>query len=159
PSRAARGAGLERQDLAPHGRRPCSVGEPRRGGADPGAGGRRADDRGDGDRQYRLGRRAADGGPRAGPLTGGRMALSPAADETILSVGELTRRLKESIEIEFPALWVRGEVSGLKRPDSGHLYFALKEGRIAVLDCVLWRTNAVRLSFEPRDATDVEVFG
>jgi exodeoxyribonuclease VII large subunit len=87
------------------------------------------------------------------------MALSPAADETILSVGELTRRLKESIEIEFPALWVRGEVSGLKRPDSGHLYFALKEGRIAVLDCVLWRTNAVRLSFEPRDGMEVEVFG
>ena len=87
------------------------------------------------------------------------MALSPAADDTILSVGELTRRVKESLETEFPALWVRGEISGFKRADSGHLYFALKEGRDALVDCVMWRTSSTRLSFEPRDGAEVEAFG
>ncbi len=87
------------------------------------------------------------------------MALSPAADDTILTVGELTRRVKESLETEFPALWVRGEISGLRRADSGHFYFSLKEGRVAVLDCAMWRTHAVRLAFEPRDGAEVEAFG
>jgi len=87
------------------------------------------------------------------------MALSPATDDTILSVGQLTRRLKESLESEFPALWVRGEISGFKRADSGHLYFALKEGRDALIDCVMWRTSATKLAFEPRDGAEVEAFG
>src|SRR5213594_2290519 len=87
------------------------------------------------------------------------MALSPASEERILTVGELTRRIKESLEVEFPSLWVRGEVSGFKRADSGHLYFSLKEGRDALIDCVVWRTSAVRLGFEPRDGAEVEAFG
>ena len=87
------------------------------------------------------------------------MASSPAPDETVLTVGDLTRRIKESLEGEFPALWVRGEISGFKRADSGHLYFALKEGRDALIDCVMWRTGAARLGFEPRDGAEVEAFG
>ena len=87
------------------------------------------------------------------------MAHSPAPDETILTVGGLTRRIKESLEGEFPALWVRGEISGFKRAESGHLYFALKEGREALIDCVMWRAGAARLSFEPRDGSEVEAFG
>ena len=87
------------------------------------------------------------------------MALSPAADDTILTVGELTRRVKESLETEFPSLWVRGEISGFKRAESGHLYFALKEGRDALIDCVMWRASAARLAFEPRDGGEVEAFG
>ena len=87
------------------------------------------------------------------------MAHSPAPDETILTVGGLTRRIKESLEGEFPALWVRGEISGFKRAESGHLYFALKEGREALIDCVMWRAGAARLGFEPRDGSEVEAFG
>src|SRR5439155_844154 len=66
---------------------------------------------------------------------------------------------KESLEVGFPALWVRGEVSGLKRAESGHLYFALKEGREALIACVMWRTSASRLACEPRDGAEVEAFG
>jgi exodeoxyribonuclease VII large subunit len=87
------------------------------------------------------------------------MSTSPAPDDNILTVGELTRRVKESLETEFPSLWVRGEISGFKRADSGHLYFALKEGRDALIDCVMWRASAGRLGFEPRDGAEVEAFG
>jgi exodeoxyribonuclease VII large subunit len=86
------------------------------------------------------------------------MAISPAPEE-ILSVSALTRLIKESLEGGFPAVWVRGEISGFKRADSGHLYFSLKEGKDALVDCVMWRASAGRLAFEPRDGTEVEAFG
>jgi len=87
---------------------------------------------------------------------------TPAArreTEAILSVGELTRRIRETLEDGFPAVWVRGELSGVRPSDRGHLYFTLKDGRDAVLSCAMWRSQTQRLSFEPRDGLAVEVFG
>lgn len=86
------------------------------------------------------------------------MAISPAP-ETILSVTALTRLIKETLGDRFPAVWVKGELSGFKRSDRGHLYFSLKDGTTALLDCVMWKTAAGRLTFEPRDGTEVEAFG
>jgi len=86
------------------------------------------------------------------------MALSPSP-ESILSVSALTRLIKDTLGQTFPAVWVKGELSGFKRSDRGHLYFAMKEGTTALLDCVMWKTTAGRLAFEPRDGTEVEAFG
>ncbi len=87
------------------------------------------------------------------------MSLSPQTDERILTVGELTRAIKETLNEAFPGIWVKGELSGIKRPDSGHLYFNLKEGTQAVIACAMWRTSATRLTFDPKDGTEVEAFG
>jgi exodeoxyribonuclease VII large subunit len=86
------------------------------------------------------------------------MAISPAPD-SILSVGALTRLIKETLGDAFPAVWVKGELTGFKRSDRGHLYFSLKEGKDALIECVMWKGTAGRLSFEPRDGTEVEAFG
>jgi len=86
------------------------------------------------------------------------MSLSPAP-EGILSVTALTRLIKDTLGQAFPAVWVKGELSGFKRSDRGHLYFSMKEGTTALIDCVMWKTPAARLSFEPRDGTEVEAFG
>jgi exodeoxyribonuclease VII large subunit len=86
------------------------------------------------------------------------MALSPAPD-SIYTVSTLTRLIKNTLEGDFPAVWVRGELSGCRRPESGHLYFALKDATTALLDAVLFRTDALRLGFEPRDGMEVEAFG
>ncbi len=86
------------------------------------------------------------------------MAISPAP-EAILSVSALTRLIKETLGAAFPAVWVKGELSGFKRSDRGHLYFSLKEGTTALVDCVMWKGTAGRLTFEPRDGTEVEAFG
>ena len=86
------------------------------------------------------------------------MAISPSP-ESILSVSALTRLIKDTLGQAFPAVWVKGELSGFKRSDRGHLYFAMKEGTNALLDCVMWKTTASRLSFEPKDGTEVEAFG
>ncbi|MEO5617506.1 MAG: exodeoxyribonuclease VII large subunit [Candidatus Eisenbacteria bacterium] len=86
------------------------------------------------------------------------MAATPAP-ESVLGVAALTRLIKETLAGSFPAVWVKGEISGFKRADSGHLYFSLKEGRDALIQCVMWRGSAARLGFQPQDGTEVEAFG
>ncbi|MBK7367529.1 MAG: exodeoxyribonuclease VII large subunit [Candidatus Eisenbacteria bacterium] len=87
------------------------------------------------------------------------MALSPQQDDHILSVGELAAQLKQVLNEQFPGLWVRGEITGFKRYDSGHLYFTLKDGTPAMVPAVMWRGNASKLAFAPKDGTEVEAFG
>ncbi len=56
----------------------------------------------------------------------------------ILTVRALTEQLRRSLEGRFPFVWVRGEVSNLSRPGSGHIYFSLKD-QDAQLQCVWFR--------------------
>jgi exodeoxyribonuclease VII large subunit len=79
----------------------------------------------------------------------------PEGPET---VGELTRRITNTLEVEFPQVWVVGEVSNFKRHTSGHLFFSLKDDR-AALRCVMWRSTAERLKHEIADGTEVEARG
>ena len=85
------------------------------------------------------------------------MATAPAP-EGILSVSALTGLIKGTLADAFPAIWVRGELTGFKRHGSGHLYFSLKDEG-AVLGCVMWKGRAGRLGFEPRDGLEAEAFG
>jgi exodeoxyribonuclease VII large subunit len=55
-------------------------------------------------------------------------------------------------------LWVEGEISNFSRPSSGHLYFTLKDSQSAIR-CVMWRTWAARLNFEPREGLAIEAHG
>lgn len=77
-----------------------------------------------------------------------------------LSVSEITsylRQLLESDEI-LRDVWVRGEISNLSRPSSGHVYFTLKDPT-AALRCVIWRTTAQRIKGEFTNGTAVEAHG
>ena len=47
-------------------------------------------------------------------------------------------------------LRVSGEISGFKRHSSGHLYFSLKDEN-ALVRCVMFRQQAMRLTFQPQD--------
>jgi hypothetical protein len=58
----------------------------------------------------------------------------------------------------FPGQWVKGEISGFRPHTSGHLYFKLKDAS-AQLDCAMFKMNAMRLSFTPRDGLEVEAYG
>lgn len=69
--------------------------------------------------------------------------------DTILSVRELTERLRHVLEQRFPYIWVRGEVTNLSRPSSGHVYFSLKDGD-ALLGCVWFRgQQRAQENFDP----------
>jgi len=74
---------------------------------------------------------------------------------TVLSVSELLRSVRDTLERRFPLLWVRGEVSNLSRAASGHLYFTLKD-RGAQAECVLFRSRAAALELPLREGSQVE---
>jgi exodeoxyribonuclease VII large subunit len=68
-----------------------------------------------------------------------------AQDSEPLSVAELDRKLRHAVESATLGAWVQGEVSGLKRAASGHVYFSLKDEREdAVIDAVAYRDSALR---------------
>lgn len=60
---------------------------------------------------------------------------------TIYSVNALVDALRNLLEASYPVVWVEGEISGLAKPASGHLYFSLKEGN-AVIRCVFFRNRS-----------------
>jgi exodeoxyribonuclease VII large subunit len=79
-------------------------------------------------------------------------------DAQVLSVGELTLRLKTLLEAGFPQVNVRGEISNLSRASSGHVYFTLKD-ESAQIRAVLWRSAAMRIQFEIHDGLHVVAAG
>lgn len=69
----------------------------------------------------------------------------------VWTVGELNARLK-SLLGGMGRIAVEGEVSGLKRPASGHLYFDLKDkarGVESVVHCAIWRSQVARALKNP----------
>jgi exodeoxyribonuclease VII large subunit len=74
----------------------------------------------------------------------------------VLTVSELLRSARETLESRFPLQWVRGELSGPKLAPSGHLYFTLKDER-AQAECVMFRSRAALLDWEPCEGMKVEV--
>jgi exodeoxyribonuclease VII large subunit len=84
--------------------------------------------------------------------------FAAASAEGAWTVGEVTRRARTVVEAGLPPLWVRGEVSGFKRWQSGHWYFALRD-RTAQLRCVMFARDNRRLPTAPVDGMQVFVFG
>ena len=74
----------------------------------------------------------------------------------ILSVTELAQLLRGALDAGVGTVWVAGEISNLKRPASGHLYFTLKDDRTQ-LAAVMFRSAAQVLVFQPVDGMDVVV--
>lgn len=75
-----------------------------------------------------------------------------------LSVSDLAQALKRTVEDRFGFVRLRGELSGVKRAASGHLYASLKDEG-AVIDAVMWRGGAARLAFAPEDGLEVIASG
>ena len=82
----------------------------------------------------------------------------PGDNALALSVGELSARLKRTVESEYGNVRLRGEISGFKRVASGHCYLCLKD-EDAVIDAVIWRTSAGALAFRPEDGAEVIATG
>jgi exodeoxyribonuclease VII large subunit len=90
---------------------------------------------------------------------GGLVAKDTAGDNAAaLSVSEISALLKRTVEDRFGFVRVRGEISGLKRAASGHVYLTLKDEN-ARLDGVMWRGTATRLNFQPEDGLEVVATG
>jgi exodeoxyribonuclease VII large subunit len=80
---------------------------------------------------------------------------NPRGPGESVSVSELVRSVRDTLERRFPLLWVRGELSNLSQAASGHFYFTLKDGA-AQVDCVMFRSRAAALGWELREGAQVE---
>ena len=76
----------------------------------------------------------------------------------VLTVTDLTSQVREVLEVDFAEVWVSGEISGLRTPTSGHLYFTLKDEQ-SQLRAVMFRGYAGLLRFRPEDGLEVIVRG
>ena len=87
--------------------------------------------------------------------------LFPAQNlRRVLSVTELTAKVKGLLEAQLGDVWVSGEITNLRLQSSGHMYFALKDAG-AQLSCVLFRGTAVPAALRAamKDGQKVSVQG
>lgn len=75
-----------------------------------------------------------------------------------ITVSELTRRIREKLESGFSDVWITGEISGLRVPSSGHLYFTLKD-KNAQIKVVFFRSGSRFLKFAPKDGLEAILRG
>jgi exodeoxyribonuclease VII large subunit len=73
----------------------------------------------------------------------------------VLSVSQLLRSARDTLERRFPLQWISGEVSNLRPAASGHLYFTLKD-EAAQVDCVMFKGRAAHLEWDLADGQRVE---
>jgi exodeoxyribonuclease VII large subunit len=76
----------------------------------------------------------------------------------VLSVAELTRAIRTTLETRFGAVWVQGEISNYKQHPSGHQYFTLKDSR-AQIACVIFRNAPLSIRQPLADGAQVQVYG
>jgi exodeoxyribonuclease VII large subunit len=79
----------------------------------------------------------------------------PSSGAAVLSVSQLLRSARDLLERRFPLQWIAGEISNLRPAASGHLYFTLKD-ESAQVDCVMFKSRAAALDWEPADGLRVE---
>lgn len=72
----------------------------------------------------------------------------------VLTPSQLNALARDLLEGAFPLIWVEGELSGVSRPASGHVYFTLKDAR-AQVRCALFKPKSTWLKFRPVDGMRV----
>jgi exodeoxyribonuclease VII large subunit len=75
-----------------------------------------------------------------------------------LSVTQLVRAVRETLELNLDECWVMGEVSNLRAAASGHCYFTLKDAQSAI-GVVMFRAAFRRVRFRIDDGMKVVVRG
>jgi exodeoxyribonuclease VII large subunit len=85
-------------------------------------------------------------------------SLMTPPPEQVLEVTALTRLIKGQLEENFSRVWVKGEVSNLRKQSSGHIYFSLKDVG-SQLPCALFARDAAQQSFELQDGMEVLLLG
>lgn len=78
--------------------------------------------------------------------------------QNVLTVGQITSKIKFLLSKNFKEVWIRGEISNFKRQQSGHLYFSLKDAQ-AQIGAAMFRGHASKLKTLPQDGNEVIVRG
>ncbi|HEX3604660.1 MAG TPA: exodeoxyribonuclease VII large subunit [Candidatus Dormibacteraeota bacterium] len=83
-----------------------------------------------------------------------------SAGPQALTVSQLTAVVRGAVaaEARLEDVLVEGEVSNVRIPPSGHLYFTLRD-RTSSVRCVCWRTSVQRIPFHPENGLTVVAHG
>lgn len=84
--------------------------------------------------------------------------FTPRETREVLSVSNLTSRIKKRLEQEWGSVWIEGEITNLRVQSSGHYYFSLKDAS-AQIQCVCFRNDALRFRDVIQDGRQVVVQG
>jgi exodeoxyribonuclease VII large subunit len=79
-------------------------------------------------------------------------------ERRVWKVRDLVASVRTHIEREYSDAWVEGEISNFRAPESGHLYFTLKDGD-SQIRVVMFRSSARLLRFRFADGLQVVVRG
>lgn len=83
---------------------------------------------------------------------------APAAQPRVWAVGALCHAISDALQARFNPVAVEGELTGLSRAGSGHLYFSIKDAS-GQLRCAMFKRAASLLDFAPRDGEKVIIKG
>jgi len=83
-----------------------------------------------------------------------QLPLGLSALTTVLTISQLTQRVREALDDGLDEVWVVGEVSNFRVPPSGHFYFSLKDARSQIA-AVMFRSANQLLPFRPEDGGEV----
>ena len=78
--------------------------------------------------------------------------------KAVFSVSELNELVQTVLEEEIGLISVRGEISNLAAPSSGHIYFSLKDNK-AQIRCAMFRNKPGAKGFKPENGLEVVAFG
>lgn len=81
------------------------------------------------------------------------------AEPVVLAVSALTKKIRSLLEGGIGEVWVEGEISNLRRQNSGHLYFTLKDAASQIA-CVMFAGQTAQLrGMNFNDGAQVQVLG
>ncbi len=72
----------------------------------------------------------------------------------VFTVGQLNLAARTQLEETFKLIWVKGELSNVALPRSGHIYFTLKDQH-AQVRCAMFKGSNRHLDFTPQDGKAV----
>lgn len=97
---------------------------------------------------------------KGGTLTGRSVAAmgEAVAADPYLSIRDTVQLLNDVLEVQFPQILFRGEISQIQIAQSGHVYYTVKD-ETAQISCVMWAGTARTLTFRPQTGTKVRCHG
>ena len=79
-------------------------------------------------------------------------------EKNILTVSEISYQIRNSIESQFPSVWLKGEISNFIAHSSGHWYFSLKDEQAQIKGAMFKGSNQ-KVSFRPKNGEELLVKG
>jgi exodeoxyribonuclease VII large subunit len=70
--------------------------------------------------------------------------------KSIYTVSTLNEKVRITIEKTLGLVWIQGEISNIVRPNSGHMYFSLKDNASQVR-CAMFRAKISKVNFRPEN--------